>query len=256
MTYTPGYNQSNNVGGIGPYSYRYRGFGPGACCPDPAPCCDSTFELDYGTKQFITVDWSNKLASSGECKVLTSTWHLVDTASEPLSFGEQKLESGTTTKIMVGGGIFGGEYKIVNTITTEEGTSHKCVICVTVVGCLTGGTVLIGDACSSKGVGCNIYPLVPTQDNTIPCETPAPEDKCVLETGIYTGDELLNKVACSCITEMTFVLIEGSATYIDGTGSWPIEECGTIIENGGACINNFVLKVNANSSVFFTKKGS
>lgn len=187
---------------------------------------------------------------------MKSTWHLVETASENLSFGQPILESGNVTKLMVGGGVFGGEYKIVNTVVTEEGTSLKCTICVTVTGCLTGGKIFIGDACSAKAVGHNIYPLVADQKNMIPSDAPVEEEKCILdEPGLYTKKDLMKKVGCECITQMTLVLITGEATYVDGTGSWPIEECGTTINNNGKCLDDFVLNISANSSVFFTKEG-
>lgn len=252
MTYNLGLR--DQFSGVGPYSYRYKGFGPGACCPDPAPCCDVDFVLDYGTRKYVTIDWSQKLSRSGECKVLNSTWHLVENASENLKFEDQLIESGIITKIMVSGGVFGGEYKIVNKITTEEGTTHKCVVCITVRGCLTGGTIMIGDACNPKPVACHTRPLLPCENDQISI-APEPLEKSIIESGIYTRNDILNKLGISCIKNITFVLIEGSALYIDGTGSWPIESKGTTVDNCGQCLEDFVINVSEGSSIFFTHEG-
>ena len=250
--FSPGTKQSSyKINGlIGPYSTK--GWGPGSCNPCPPPCCDLDFEFDYGTQRTIGIDWTDILSENNECKVITSKWYLNDTASTPLSFGEQKIELNTTS-IMVGGGVHSGEYKVVNHITTEEGTSHRIVVCVKVIGCLTGGLIYVGDECCKKAVAHNMIPMKPCDGNLIPVETCEPIVKCRLQEGQYSLSDILQDD--TCVTKLTLILIEGSAQYIDSSGNYPIDNCnGVTIENNGMCINDFIVNVSANSSIFFSKE--
>lgn len=243
----PIYKESKNwqPGLAGPlYGWSYNQKLKGSCddpcsCSCKDYCCDVSITLDMGNKQTIGFDWNDFLLCNGECKVLKSEWYVAKEASIPLQYTNPQYNQNITS-LQIAGGTNGGEYVLVNKITTEEGNTYDKVFCVTTQSCLTGTMTQIDTNTCSKG-----HYSAPQRDI---CLTPAAvEIEQVLNPGIYQNLNLCGGPICC----LNLVLVEGCARFID-TSTYDITKEGLSVSNDGSPLENFIIVVDECSMVKYT----
>jgi len=216
---------------VGPY--RYSNFKSGSCV-NTSGCgcslCDVNLEFDYGTNSYVEVDWSKELKKKGACKIMSSKWLLNKTASVKLKFGEQSF-SPTTSSIFISGGIYSGEYELINEITTERGETCLKTVCIK----LTGSEYFNSEVIEAPS-----------------CEVIQEEDMCVPEgfvmQGTYSKSQFCNLPYCSIV----FHLIEGSARILDTEYHELCVGMPASIESSDMSdLDNFFLVVDCNSKVMY-----
>ena len=243
----PIYNQSKNwqPGLAGPlYGWSYNSKLKGSCddqcsCSCKDYCCDISITLDMGNTQTIGFDWNDFLSCTNECKVLKSEWFVAKEASIPLLYSNSKY-SQNITSLQISGGINGGEYVLVNKITTEEGNTYDKVFCVTTQSCLTGKMTQINTGVCDKG-----HYNAPEREV---CLTPIGlEIERVLNPGIHQ----ISDITTECICCLNLVLVCGTARYIDSS-TYEITSEGISVYNDQNPVTDFIIVVDENSMVKYT----
>lgn len=236
------YNSSNNFqpGLIGPFS-GWKPSSYGGCYPsindnsnnicDCGPACDVTVSIDLGLTSTVGFDWNNDLHKIGDCKIVKSEWFISKEASVPLEFDNEVL-SNNISSIQISGGVWGGEYTVINKVCTEEGNELQKIFCVTV-------------KCDIPGDMINVNTTKPVQTES--CKVTSVAYKNTLHEGMFDNDCFSNQ----CICCLTLVLVKGSASIISNGTTYPITSEGITVNNDGMNLEPFIINVLCDSVVHY-----
>lgn len=253
-TTNTGYNS-----GIGPYSYLGWGNNLSNCSSCNESNCDISFKLDYGTRQWVRIDWSQELENSGSCKVMVSQWVLKDNSNidSPKILGEN-IELNITS-VLIEGGEIGTEYKLYNVIHTENGQILRKSICITVIGEIVRIPIYDRDDCDGKVLGYSSIPVsnnntnVPINNN-VSVVNDSQNNLNYFEEGIYTNASFGQNIC-----NLTVRTVKGTATLIyndsfNNSLTHKICEEGIILSNNDELLKQFFIKVDENSIICFEVK--
>lgn len=227
---------SSNV--IGPLTYRYSGFGTSSrsncgCATNYCGCtkCDVNLEFDYGTRGLIKIDWTKTLKKKGACVITNSKWRLNKTAAVDLVYDDQSYTD-SHTLIYVSGGIYSGEYELINEITTERGDTLRQTVCIKLAGSDCGNSIPI--------------------DPVDPCPVIPVDNSCNKNGFIMQGSYHKTSFCHQAYCKIIFRLLEGcSRVYYKGNFYELQMTEPLIIETDNLDLNEFIIEVDCDSKVMY-----